>query len=157
MLQTETKKAIRIISEKYFHHVYFEHDVLKIFDDKNTISINHLKKSEFEIKYNCENFEDTILTEETEIYDVLINIFRRNGIEQVSKSRLDLITIETLLDVGEIHSNEEVKMFFDCYKCIDDEYRNIGGNRILREYYRGYLILIDDFKFNYKSNVIKIK
>ncbi|WP_144281103.1 hypothetical protein [Chryseobacterium echinoideorum] len=156
MLQTETKKAIKVISEKYFHQVSFDYDVLKIFNDINLISINHIKKNEFKIKYNCEDYYDSIVIEEPEVFDVLINIFEREKLEKVSKSKMELITIEILLEEEVIHSAKDIKNFFEFYNGINQDYLNVGGNRVLQEYYKGYLILRDDFKYNYKSNVIKI-
>lgn len=154
-MKTETKKAIKILSEKYYHDVFFEKDILKISNSQNTISIQNIQKDFFEITYNTENENDRILLNEYEIFDVLINIFRRYKYEKIKRSPNELITLDILNKYEQNYTTLE-KILSEIIT-TNIEHKELGGNRILQEYYKGYLILTDDFANNLKSNVIKIK
>ena len=155
MLKTEIKQAIKLICDRYSHEIFYKNNSIKISSLKNEILISTFHNN-IEIEYNIENENDKIIIKnDDEIYDILINIFRRNKNEKIAQSPDELITLK-LLNEYEYDEKYTLEKVVEKIKSQNLIHKEIGGNRILQEYYNGYLVLMDDFYDGLKSNVIKI-
>ena len=154
-MNTQIKKNIKLLCEKFNHKISYDNENILINNSVNEIQIIQLIKKNFQLKYNCITDVDFIDFEEFEIYDLLINIFQRIGNEKITKSKGEIITLETF-KTEEYFSQNEIENLFEDLKNITEDYKDIGGNRILYEFYKGSLIFRDDLGY-YKSNVIEIK
>ncbi|WP_312766628.1 hypothetical protein [Epilithonimonas sp.] len=153
MIPQIIRKNISIISEKFNHEIFYSESLLLIKNNLNFIEIFPFSKEKILVKYNIQNgsYEVEIFTEY--IYDLLINIFHRNELNKVDLNEGDLLSIKDLeeefIDIKKI----EIKLFDLMSK--NAQYYNFGGNRVLTQYYKNTLILIDDICYA-KSNVINI-
>lgn len=95
--------------------------------------------------------EVEILTEY--VYDLLINIFHRSELTKVNLNEGDLLSIVDLEDEFTDIKKIEEKVFDLISE--NTHYYNFGGNRVLTQYYKNSLILIDDICYS-KSNIINI-
>ncbi|WP_313385289.1 hypothetical protein [Chishuiella sp.] len=155
MLNIEVKNRIKILCEFFSYKITYENDIVKIFNSTNKISIRQAIKNQYIIIYNTNNSFDEIEIYENEIFDGLINIFNRINLEKIELNEFEIITLDIL---KEFEYSENHKLEDTLEKIIKQniEYKNIGGNRILHMYYKGYLILMDDLNGYFKSNVIKL-
>ncbi|KPH11295.1 hypothetical protein [Chryseobacterium sp. ERMR1:04] len=154
MINHIIKKNIRLLSERYDHEVSYCENVILLKNSKNIIEINSIVNNDISVKYNVEEGIDEKEILEREIYDLLIKIFRRTKLEKVNLSPsypLDLDDLEE--EFGDLGRFEE-KLKSLIKSKID--YSNIGGNRVLTEFYKNILILRDDIG-TAKSNVLNIK
>lgn len=153
MVSQIIKKNIRLLSEKFNHEIFYSESLLLIKSKLNFIEILPLSKEKILIKYNIEKGTDEVEILTEYIYDLLINIFHRNELTKVNLNEGDLLSIvdleEEFTDIKKIE--EKV---FDLIS-ENTHYYNFGGNRVLIQYYKNSLILIDDICYA-KSNVINI-
>ena len=84
---------------------------------------------------------------------MLINIFYRSELNKVNLNKGDLLSIEDLKEEFTDIKKIEDELFDLISKNI--QYYDFGGNRILTQYYKGTLILIDDICYA-KSNILHI-
>ncbi|MBF0598435.1 hypothetical protein [Faecalibacter rhinopitheci] len=155
MHNIEVKNKIKILCEFFSYKITYENDILRIFNPKNEISIKQTNKNQYLIIYNTNNSYDEIEVYENEVFDALINIIYRIDLEKIELNEFETITLEIL---KEFEYSDKHKLEDTLEKIIKQniENKNIGGNRILHKYYKGYLILMDDLNGCLKSNVIKL-
>ncbi|WP_298321192.1 hypothetical protein [uncultured Aquimarina sp.] len=123
----------------------------------NKIRIEKGKKDRLIISYEYDEGDAEIEINPEFIYDIIISLFERQSKNLINENSF-LITLE------EFYKIEGEKRFwqntFDKVKMEEETkgitQRNIGGNRILVEYYKGRLIFQDDLR-GYGSNVIEWK
>lgn len=147
------KKNIKILSEKFNCEVSYFEDYIQIKNDENFIELKEQKKDEVLLKYNVEKGFDEFSILKIYIYDALINIFYRQSLECVNLNQGDLLNIEDLkFEFGNLNGiQEKIKEL----KLKNIDFYDFGGNRVLTQYYKGVVILIDDLCIN-KSNVINL-
>jgi len=153
-MTSELKKKIRILSEKYSYGMAFEKDII-LAKSNAVIRLKSGKKDRLLINYDLEGEETALEIAPEFIFDILMALFERNGNEQIRRNEI-LITLDVFF---EVEPNEKFwKPIFD--KCKLEEQTKgisskvIGGNRILVEYYKGFLIFRDDLS-GFASNVVK--
>lgn len=138
----QIKKNIKLISEKFNHEISYSESLLLIKSKLNFIEILPFSKEKILIKYNIEKGTDEVEILTEYIYDLLINIFHRSELTKVNLNKGDLLSIvdleEEFTDIKKIE--EKV---FDLIS-ENTHYYNFGGNRVLTQYYKNSLILIDD-------------
>ena len=153
MVSQIIKKNIRLLSERFNHEIFYSESSLLIKSKLNFIEILPHSKEKILIKYNIEKGTDEVEILTECIYDLLINIFHRNELTKVNLNEGDLLSIvdleEEFTDIKKIE--EKV---FDLIS-ENTHYYNFGGNRVLTQYYKNSLILVDDICYA-KSNVINI-
>jgi len=156
-MKNQTKKYLRKLSEKYDHILEFRKDIMVLKNSMNEIEISPSKKDNLIISYNA-NYRIAQLEITPEfVFDIVISIFERSSLDAI-KENLVLITLD------EFYKQEGDRKFweniFDQAKIAEEEheikYQDIGGNRILVEYYKGLLIFRDDLS-GFASNVIEWK
>jgi hypothetical protein len=155
-MQYKIKKYIKILAEKFYHTMEYDKEALLLIGQLNEIRIEKGKKSNFIISYNHENGVEALNILDDEIFDILLELFWRNDLDRIKLKGGELLNWELFKEI------EKEDAFWDNFllkvkKEADEkgfQYREIGGNRILLEYYNGLLIMFDDLKF-YKSNVIE--
>ena len=144
-MKNKTKKILRILSRKYYHEMIYEKGVLIFKNILNHIEVGKEKRGEYRITYNLASDNEDITVNEDLIIDVLISLFERMEFSIIEK-REPLITLEKLFQEEQYEKvwKEHLKKAW-----LEDQregviHKNIGGNRILVEYYSGLLILMDD-------------
>src|SRR6218665_1702142 len=151
MIPQIIKKNIRILSEKFNHQISYFESLILIKNNFNFIEIFQFSKEKILVKYNIANGVDEVEIFTEDIYDLLINIFYRRELNKVSLHKGDLLNVKDLeeefIDIKKI----EDKLFELMSKNI--QYYDFGGNRVLTQYYKNILIVIDDICYA-KSNVI---
>lgn len=153
MISHIIKKNITLLSGKFNHEISYFESLISIQNNLNFIEIFQLSKEMLLVKYNVENGIDEVEILTAYIYDLLINIFLRTELNKVS------------LNIGDLLDVKDVKEEFNDIKEIENklfelisnnvQYYDFGGNRILTQYYKNILILIDDICYA-KSNVLNI-
>lgn len=152
MVSQIIKKNIRLLSEKFNHEIsYYEKGIL-IKSDKNFIEIIPQHQKKLLVKYNIEDGINEVEILDFEIYDLLINIFRRKELETIALNLSFPLNLEDLEEFGDLNKFEEYLMSL---VESNTDYINIGGNRVLTEFYKNILILRDDIG-HAKSNVINL-
>ncbi|OCA69808.1 hypothetical protein BBI01_16950 [Chryseobacterium artocarpi] len=153
MVSQIIKKNIRLLSEKFNHEIsYYENGVL-IKSEKNFIEIIPQHQKKLLVKYNIEDGIDEVEILDFEIYDLLINIFRRKELETIALNLSFPLNLKDLEEeFGDLNKFEEYLMSL---VESNTDYINIGGNRVLTEFYKNTLILRDDIG-HAKSNVINL-
>jgi len=151
------KQNLRILCEKYEFQLVYECDDLFLKKANEVIKIRNGRKDNLVVTYEVVDGKNELEIAYAFIFDILISIFERDHKEKISPNH-DLITLD------EFYNIEGEKAFWE--KAFDEakfdevsngiSYKNLGGNRILVEYYRGRLFLRDDLT-GYASNVIKWK
>lgn len=153
MISQIIKKNIKLLSERFNHEIsYYENEIL-IKSEKNFIEIIPQHQKRLLVKYNREDGIDELEILDFEIYDLVINIFRRKELETVTLNLsfpLNLGDLEE--EFGDLNKFEEYLMSL---VESNTDYINIGGNRVLTEFYKNTLILRDDIG-HAKSNVINL-
>ncbi|SFN51267.1 hypothetical protein SAMN05421594_3086 [Chryseobacterium oleae] len=153
MINQIIKKNIKLLSERYDHHLLYHESVIVIKNERNLIEIFPQIKDHISVKYNFEEGVDTIEIQDFEIYDILIKIFQRQNLEKVNLSPgypLDLNDLED--EFGNLDKfKEELRALIS----TKTDYSDRGGNRVLTEFYKNSLILRDDIGSS-KSNVLNI-
>lgn len=149
------KKIINLISVKYGHLISYEKDDILINNKKNNIRISKTNENELIFFYNTSEGIESINLESKFIFDLLIKVFNRENLEKIVLSR-HLITTDLFFE--EEQNKEFWIQIFDKAKrkWLNDGTieGNIGGNRILVEYFNGILIFTDDLNF-FASNAIE--
>jgi hypothetical protein len=150
------QKNIRLLAEKYHHRVGYDKEVILVEGSFNRIRIEKKLKEEMVISYNTTKEVERLEIPQIEIYDILIELLRRNQPDRVKRKGGSLLTLQ-------VYRQEEGNTFDQWLKELKIEihttgstHKELGGNRILTEYYKGLLILTDDLVY-YLSNVIELE
>ncbi|MDO1451295.1 hypothetical protein Q0590_33785 [Rhodocytophaga aerolata] len=152
----QTKKNIRVLAEKYHYTIQYDREVVRLEGGSNKIEVEPTNKGRLTIKYSASKGTERLEIPNDEIYDVLIELFRRKEADELHQKEGDLITLD-------LYRQEEGTIVDQWLKQLKEEistkgitHKEIGGNRIEAEYYKGLLILTDDLVF-YLSNVIELE
>lgn len=153
MISLIIKKNIRLLSERFNHEISYYGNVILIESEKNFTEIISQHQKRLLVKYNIEYGMAEVEILDFEIYDLLINIFRRKKLETVTLNLSFPLNLEDLEEeFGDLKKFEE---YLISLVESNIDYINIGGNRILTEFYKNTLILRDDIG-HAKSNVINL-
>lgn len=153
MIDHITKKNIRLLSERYEHTLFYYENTVIIKNEKNFIEIFPQYQEIVLVKYNYEEGSIEVKIHNSEVYDVLIKVFLRKGLEKINLNPLDPLNFNDLEEeFGDVDKFKRKIIFLINSKA---GYSYIGGNRVLTEFYKGILILRDDIGVA-KGNVINI-
>jgi hypothetical protein len=152
----QTKKNIRVLAEKYHHSIQYDKEVVRLEAGSNTIEVEPTNKGVLTIRYNALKETEKLEIPSDEVYDVLIELLRRKETAVIHRKEGDLITLD-------LYRQEEGTIVDQWLKQLKAEintkgiaHKQLGGNRIEAEYYKGLLILTDDLVY-YLSNVIELE
>ncbi|NOQ71198.1 MAG: hypothetical protein GQ574_04295 [Crocinitomix sp.] len=155
-MNQNVKKNIRLLAEKYKHDIQYRERSILLTSSINQIEITQKDKYGFYFSYNPNLEGKKREVDFHDIYDVLIDLLSRREIYHLKPKNGNLLTIDDWIDGDGCASD---KAFQKQFKELDQsvlEYKNLGGNRIEAEYYKGLIIIIDDLLMD-KSNVIELK
>ncbi|WP_053989917.1 hypothetical protein [Mangrovimonas sp. TPBH4] len=150
------KEHIKLLAEKYNHKLTYDKFKIIVFSDKNYVEINELNQKSVEITYNYSTGKEKTILKNSDIYDLLIEILTRFELNIIRSKNCELLNISHFIEEEGKVANKRLAELKSEIKNGQVIYRNLGGNRIEAEYYKGILILKDDL-MNYKSNVIEFK
>ena len=156
-MNKERKKHIKILAEKFNHKIEYDRDIMVLKNSFNEIRIWTEDKYGTNISFNKSNdLSEEFKLKTEDFYNVLIEILGRKHIEEKLMIGTGiLLTIkEWISEEGEF-ANEQLEGLKIELNSKQIEYKNLGGNRFFAEYFKGVLILTDDFCWG-KSNVISI-
>ncbi len=148
-----TKKNIRLLSERYEHTLFYYESAIIIKSEKNFIEIFPQYQENILVKYNYEEGNVEVKIHDSEVYDVLIKVFLRRGLEKIILNPLHPLSFNDLEE--EFGDLDEFNRKIISLINLNTVYCDIGGNRVLTELYKEILILRDDIG-GAKGNVINI-
>lgn len=156
-MDRKLKQHIRIIAEKFNHRIELQKDVIVLKNEVNEIKLRETDKHRINISYNINENQLDILKVETEnVYDTVLELLTRNEQEEKPKMKTGiLLTIEDWINEEGNSAKEQLEELKRDLRDKQIQFRELGGNRYVAEYYNGILILIDDLCWA-KSNVIPI-
>lgn len=153
MINQNLKKNIRLLSERYEYKVSYQGKVILINNEKSFIEIFPQSKDDILVKYNFENGINEIKIQDFEIYDLLIKIFQREELEKVNLNPGYPLNLDDLKEeFGDLNKFQEELLSL---MKSNVDYLDVGGNRVLTEFYKNVLILRDDIGYA-KSNIINL-
>lgn len=151
----QVKKNIRIVAEKFCHTIEYFPDCMLISNSCNTVKLSQKNKYKFDLTYNSEKSEIAIKVAIEDIYDVLIDLLRRTHLYIPPRKPGHLLALKDWHN-EESHCQRYFDALISNLKIGPVDYRDLGGNRIEAEYYKGLILLTDDLNWS-KSNVIELK
>lgn len=156
-MDKETKKHVRIVAEKFNHHIEYQKDVMVLKSDINEIKLWEIDKYGINISYNVnESQSDILKVEYKNIYDIILELLGRKGQDEKLETRTGiLLTIEEWINEEGAFAKEQLEKLKRDLQYQVIEFRELGGNRYKLDYYNTILILTDDLYWA-KSNVIPI-
>ena len=156
IMNKELKSHIRKLAKKFNHEIEYQNDIVVLKSEMNKIELWEPDKNGVNISYNLsDNNFDKLKVEHDGVYDILIDLFRREKGSKLTLKNGVLLTIEEWIkEEGEFAKEKFEELKKDLHS-EQIEFRELGGNRYEAEYYDGLLILKDDLCWA-KSNVIPI-
>jgi hypothetical protein len=154
MMDHQTKKNIRILAEKYDHAIRYDQEVIILESAFNRIEIRQKTREELTVSFNCAHGWEKLDIPHEEIYDIIIEVFRRNETQVVErKNYLPVLTLDSYIQEEGDFASDALKKLRSEIKNKGLTHKKLGGNRIEAEYYNGIIILTDDIMLQ-PSNVI---
>lgn len=148
------KEHIKLLAEKYNHKLTYDRFKILVFSDKNRVEVQALDTKSVEITYNHSTGTEKTILKNSDVYDLLIAILTRFELNIIPSKNCELLNISHFIEEEGKVAHKRLAELKSELKKGQVMYRNLGGNRIEAEYYKGILILKDDL-MNYKSNVIE--
>jgi hypothetical protein len=145
------KKCVRLIAEKFSYSTDYLKEIIIISNQDNRIEIE-LKGNQYEISYEYLSKSENITTSIEELFDFLIQLLMFEEKQNISLHKGEIITIENWITDEQISLKEIEQVLSDLKKENIENYQ-FRGNRIMAEYYKGIIILLDDLGY-YKSEII---
>lgn len=149
------KKNIRLLCERYDHSIEYSAEDLLIKSDLNWIKISPKSKYGFVIKYNTKSTNIQIEIRSEDIYDVLIEILTRPQLYELKAKTGKLLELNDWITEEGSGIAKELKTLKATASLEKVDFKNIGGNRLEGEYFKGIIILTDDLRWD-KSNVFEL-
>lgn len=157
-MNKELKSNIRKLAEKFNHEIEYQKDIVVLKSEINKIDLWQTDKYGINISYNLnENLYDKLEVKIEDVYDIILDLLsRKENVEKLTlKTGTRLTTEEWIKEEGEF-AKEQLEELKRDLQYEEIEFRELGGNRYVVEYYNGLLIMTDDLCWA-KSNVIPIQ
>lgn len=146
------KKCVRLIAEKFSYSTDYLKEIIIISNQDNRIEIELKGNEQYEISYEYLSKSENITTSIDELFDLLIQLLMFEEKHNISLHEGEIITIQNWITDEQISLKEIEQILSDLKKENVESYQ-FRGNRIMAEYYKGIIILLDDLGY-YKSGII---
>lgn len=157
-MNKEVKSNIRKLAEKFNHEIEYHKDIVVLKSEINKIDLWQTDKYGINISYNLnENIYDKLEVKIEDVYDIILTLLsRKENLEKFILKKGTLLTTEEWIKVEGKFAEEQLEELKRDLRYEQIEFRELGGNRYVAEYYNGLLIMTDDLCWA-KSNVIPIQ
>ena len=157
-MNKEVKSNIRKLAEKFNHEIEYHKDIVVLKSEINKIDLWQTDKYGINISYNLnENIYDKLEVKIEDVYDIILTLLsRKENLEKFILKKGTLLTTEEWIKEEGKFAEEQLEELKRDLRYEQIEFRELGGNRYVAEYYNGLLIMTDDLCWA-KSNVIPIQ
>lgn len=151
------KRNIKLLAEKYNHLIEYDKNAIILKNSNNDIRIWEEDKHEMNVRYNIDNKNiNNLKLDKNHFYDLLIELLtRKKSNLNIEPKDGTLLTLEEWVNEEGDFAKEKLENLKRELKNSKIEYRLLGGNRYVAEYFKGIIIITDDLYWA-KSNVILV-
>ncbi|MEO1048994.1 MAG: hypothetical protein AAFX87_00095 [Bacteroidota bacterium] len=147
-MDKSVKKNIRLFAEKYKHTIEYDKDVMLLKSKINQIKVWVEDKYGVNIALNKGQLITDIKVDTHLIYDALHQIFIRNSdLDAYKRPAGILITLDEWINEEGEFAEEQIQQLKKQLADATIDYKHLGGNRFIAEFYKGVVILTDDLSW----------